>query len=244
MTKLFSHIACLTCLITTAGYAQETVTAPPEHLRKSKPAKKEESKPAITTPVDETAEVDIPTLSLTLPKLEVMSVGRGNANNLLPGFYATFAPPTPDTIEVFEGGTDQKEVINIGGGKEIVNGDSVGVIKDLNVRYKEIRTSTRSRTTKSYSTTTRTGFIPGQGFGTNRFRFGVRPGNFTLRQGAMITASVHMKKQEDNIGNILCAITGIDYANNVFYVEASNEVPKGENINWIIINYPEVFSSR
>lgn len=220
--------------------AQETLTAPSGHFKsEGKKKKVTEPTPSLPDPTDEEM-VSLREISSSLTRLEFVKVERNNPNNLTPGFYASFAPPTPDTIEVFEGGTSQTEVIKVVAGKEIIQGDSVGVMNDVRVRYSDFRTSTHSTPKgKTNSMVTRTGFIPGQGFGTNRYRFAVRPGKFTLRRGAMVTASVHMTKEANNIGNILCAITGIDYEKNVFYVETSNEIPKGESINWVIINYPD-----
>lgn len=225
--------------------AQETLTAPSGHFKgEGKKKNVTVPTPSLPDPTDEEM-VSIREISSSLSRLEFVKVERDNPNNLPPGFYASFAPPTPDTIEVFEGGTSQGEVIKVRAGKEIIQGDSVGVMKDIRVRYADYQTSTLSIPRgKTNSMVTRTGFIPGQGFGTNRYRFAVRPGKFSLRRGAMVTASVHMTKEADNIGNILCAITGIDYEKNVFYVEASNEIPKGESINWVIVNYPETFSSK
>lgn len=225
-------------------YAQ-TLTAPPEHFRGDVPKKK------VTTPTpslpDPTPQSDpaIGVISPSLLRVEYARIEPNNPNNLTPGFYATFAPPVPDTIEVFEGGTDQAEVINVNGGKEILQGDSLGVLADVKVREGDFASGVVTpKKGKTNSIVIRSGFIPGQGFGTNRFRFSVKPGKFTLRRGAMISASVHMMSETNNIGNILCAVTGIDYEKNVFYVEASNEIPKGESINWVIVNYPETFTTR
>lgn len=227
--------------------AQQTLTAPSEHFN-TKDGKKKvvtEPTPSLPDPTEEDG-VTLQEISSSLPKFEFVRVELNNANNLTPGFYASFAPPTPDTIEVFEGGTDQVEVINVSGGKEIFQGDSLGVFADLKVRKDDFVSDKVfvNRKGKTNSIVIRSGFIPGQGFGTNRFRFSVKPGKFILRRGAMITASVHMTKDANNIGNILCAVTGIDYEKNVFFVEASNEIPKGESINWVVVNYPETFSTR
>ncbi|HEY6172047.1 MAG TPA: hypothetical protein VIX80_07310 [Candidatus Kapabacteria bacterium] len=220
--------------------AQETLTAPSGHFKvEGKKKVVSEPTPSQPDPTDEEV-VSLAEISSSLVRFEFVKVERNNTGNLPPGFYASFAPPTPDTIEVFEGGTSQVEVIKVGAGKEIIQGDSVGVIKDVRVRYSDYKTSTFSTPKgKTNSMVTRTGFIPGQGFGTNRYRFAVRPGKFALRRGAMVTASVHMTKEANNIGNVLCAVTGIDYEKNVFYVEASNEIPRGESINWVIVNYPD-----
>jgi hypothetical protein len=220
--------------------AQETLTAPSGHFNsEGKKKTVTEPTPSLPDPTDEEM-VSLHEISSSLIRLEFVKVERNNPNNLTPGFYASFAPPTPDTIEVFEGGTSQVEVIKVGAGKEIIQGDSIGVIRDVQARYTDFRPNTLTTPRgKTNSMVTRTGFIPGQGFGTNRYRFAVKPGKFILRRGAMVTASVHMTKEANNIGNIICAITGIDYEKNVFYVEASNEIPKGESINWVIVNYPD-----
>lgn len=227
--------------------AQQTLTAPSEHFSARDAKKKVATAPTPSLP-EPTGEdgVTLREISSSLPKFEFVRVEANNPNNLVPGFYASFAPPSPDTVEVFEGGTDQVEVIKVNGGKEIFQGDSLGVFSDVKARKDDFASDKAVDTPKgkTNSIVIRSGFIPGQGFGTNRFRFSVKPGKFILRRGAMITASVHMTKDANNIGNILCAVTGIDYEKNVFFVEASNEIPKGESINWVVVNYPDTFSTK
>jgi hypothetical protein len=239
--RCFAMFATLSAIGGDVVFAQEKTEPPPtEHSftapsgfgKKTKLAASAEEKPA---------PAPLPGTGMAMPRFEFSKVEPGNANNIPPGFYATFSPPAPDTVDVFEGGTDAHETIKLGAGKEIIMGDSMTVEKEVESRKLEISGRAPVRKGKTNSMVTRSGFIPGQGFGTNRFRFAVRPGNFSIRHGAMISASIHMLRPEDNIGTILCAVTSVDYDRNTFTVEASNEIPSGESINWIIVNYPDPF---
>lgn len=215
--------------------AIRSFTAPSDFGRKPKSS---------SLPSAEDIKTSSPSISVTssaIPHFEITKVEAGNANNIPPGFYASFAPPEPDTVDIFEGGTDSHETIRLTAGREIIQGDSMTVEKEVGERMTAFSTKTPLRKGKTNSIVTRSGFIPAQGFGTNRFRFAVRPGNFSIRRGALISASVHTLKEEDNIGTILCAVTSVDYDRNTFTVEASNEIPLGESINWIIVNYPDPF---
>jgi hypothetical protein len=127
-------------------------------------------------------------------------------------------------------------------GKQVLQGDSVTVFQEIkkvvnsyDAQGKLIAAPKKGNTR---STTIRSGFIPSQGFGSKRFRFGVIPGNFKISRNSIVTASVHLTDNKE-VGTILCAITKIDYEKNMVLVETSNEVPRGENINWIIMNMPE-----
>jgi hypothetical protein len=173
--------------------------------------------------------------------IEIVEVKKGNPENLEPGFYASYRPTTYDTIYVYEGGTEQFEVINVHSGKEVIHGDSASVVTDVTFRMNHLNENdipvAMEKQVKTNNVIIRSGFIPAQGFGSKRYRFAVKPTNFTLSGNSMISASVHLTG-EDNIGNILCAVTSVDYQKGIFYVEASNEIPKGESINWIIVNSP------
>jgi len=141
--------------------AQETLTAPSEHFKKKEGNKKKAVEPTPSLP-DSTEEevVTMRDISASLPHLEFTRVEQGNQNHIPPGFYASFAPPTPDTVKVFEGGTSQAEVIKIGGGKEIIQGDSIGVLSDLKLRAADYRpdASTVVRKGKTNSMVIRSGF--------------------------------------------------------------------------------------
>jgi hypothetical protein len=226
-----------------AGIAQQNVseartfTAPPEHLRT---APKVQAKPAERTHdavLTNSSQSD--NFSVILPKFEFAFMEKGNTQNIPTGYYASYIPPAPDTVEIYEGGTSNFDVVNTPAGKEIISGDSLSVISVVRNRAEQVRSNAAREFPKTEATIIRSGFIPGQGFGSNRFRFAVRPGNFKIRKGAIISASVHTLHDENNIGTILCVVTAIDFQKNVFYVETSNELPKGENINWVIMNYPD-----
>ena len=227
--------------------SQQTFTAPPPgYYVKKKAISSSGSQPEPSKP--ENAQAESLSYFIRDAHFEMIRREQGNADNLPPGYYASYTPPVPDTIMVYEGGTDVFLTLQTSAGKEIINSADSGTILDeiawrqyklKNVRDPRLQ-QFELRQGKINSTVTRTGFVPGQGFGTNRFRFTIKPGNFSLRRGAMISASVHCRNPENNIGNILCAVTSIDPEHNTFTVETSNEVPMGEDINWIIINYPDM----
>lgn len=175
------------------------------------------------------------------PRIDIIEVKAGNENHIPAGFYASYKPPTYDTVYIYEGATDQFEIINIHANKEVISGDSASVAEEVNFRMNHLNEEgipvTNEKHGKTNTMIIRSGFIPAQGFGSKRFRFAVKPGEFGLNNSSMISASVHIL-DGSNIGTILCAVTSIDYKKGVFYVETSNEVPKGENINWIIVNNP------
>ena len=213
---------------------QRTFTAPPPMAAASKP--KQEIK-IIASDIENRQ----PILSEVTPRIDIIHVKEGNPEHLTPGFYASYKPPTFDTVYIYEGETEKFEVINIHAAKEVIQGDSMSVAEEVSVRMNHLNGNdipvASEKHGKTNSMIIRTGFIPAQGFGTKRYRFAVKPGEFGLSTNSMISASVHMTGGE-NIGTILCAITSIDTQKGIFYVETSNEVPKGENINWIIINSP------
>ncbi len=182
-----------------------------------------------------------PVISEAIPRIEIIHVKEGNPEHITPGFYASYKPSAFDTIYIYEGETEQFEVINIHAAKEVIQGDSTSVAEEVSFRMNHLNGNDIPIVTEKHGKTNsmviRTGFIPAQGFGTKRYRFAVKPGEFGLNNNSMISASVHTSGGE-NIGTILCSVTNIDYKKGVFFVETSNEVPKGDNINWIIINSP------
>lgn len=211
---------------------QRTFTAPPPTTAKPKQEVK-----SFAANIDSRQ----PLVSEVIPRIEIIHVKEGNPEHITPGFYASYKPPTFDTIYIYEGETEQFEVINMHAAKEVIQGDSSSVAEEVSFRMNHLNANdipvANEKHGKTNSMIIRTGFIPAQGFGSKRFRMGVIPGNFKLGQNSMISASVHMLKDHE-MGNVLCAVTKIDYDKNMFFVETSNEVPVGENINWIIINTP------
>jgi hypothetical protein len=182
-----------------------------------------------------------PSRSAAEPRIEIVRVLAGNADHIEPGFYATYQPKMYDTVFIYEGSTEQFQVIEVHSGKEVIRGDSVSVSTDVNFRMNHFNEKgipvTQEKNAKTNSIIVRSGVIPAQGFGSKRYRFAVKPAAFDLSGNSMISASVHMANNE-NIGTVLCAVTNIDYKKGIFYVETSNEIPLGENINWIIVNTP------
>ncbi|MBS1904502.1 MAG: hypothetical protein JSS75_12410 [Bacteroidetes bacterium] len=176
------------------------------------------------------------------PKVTIYELDRGNNANMAPGFYAEFKPRENDTLFLFDSASEHYDEVQIHAGKEIIQGDSATVVHDASQRMREYDDQGNlihpvKKRGKTNSTVIRSGFIPAQGFGSKRYRFAVVPGNFQITPNSMISASVHMMHSA-NIGTVLCSITKIDYEKNMFFVEASNEIPSGENINWIIVNVP------
>jgi hypothetical protein len=177
-----------------------------------------------------------------IPHFHVFEAKKGNTENLMPGFYAEFKPHENDTLFLYDSSSEHYDRVQIHPGKEIISGDSNTVLKDVTNKIDNYDTNGHLKYPvkhgKTNSMVIRSGFIPAQGFGSKRYRFAVRPGNFKISKLATISASVHMMKNMD-MGTVLCGVSKIDYENNTFYVEASNEIPFGENINWIIVNMPE-----
>jgi hypothetical protein len=209
--------------------AFRTVTGPSDFFKKS-----EARRPDTTSSV-------MASVPGVMPRIDYFNLKPGNKEGMPPGFYATFEPPLPDTVKVYEGGTSEYVTINTKSGKEVIFGDSVSVLFEVDKRsttYKG-KSDKPVKKGKTNSMITRSGFIPSQGFGTNRFRFAVTPSHFIISPGALITASVHILGEQKTMGTILCSVTQIDFANNTFYIETSNEVPEGEHINWVIMNFPE-----
>ncbi len=210
--------------------SQRTYTAPP-------PKAKQET--VRTIAINEAPRPLPQQISDIEPRIEILKVSAGNPDHLSAGFYASFEPKTYDTVFIYEGETDKYEVIGIHANKEVIQGDSGSVAEEVTFRMNHFNENdipvANEQHTKTNSMIIRTGFIPSQGFGSKRYRFAIKPGKFILSGNSMISASVHMTHGE-NIGTILCAVTNIDFKKGIFYVETSNEVPKGEDINWIIIN--------
>lgn len=177
-----------------------------------------------------------------IPHFHMFELKKGNSANMAPGFYAEFKPHENDTLFLFDSSSDHFDKVQIHPGKEIIQGDSNAVIHDITKTVENYdpqgHLQVPIKQGKTNSTIIRSGFIPAQGFGSKRYRFAVKPGNFQITKNASVSASVHIMKNTD-LGTVLCSVSKIDYENNTFYVEASNEIPFGENINWIIINVPE-----
>jgi hypothetical protein len=177
-----------------------------------------------------------------VPHFHVFHENQGNTENLAAGFYAEFKPHENDTLFLYDSSSEHYDRVQIHPGKEILSGDSSTVLTEVTKKIEDYDENGHLKLPvkhgKTNSTVIRSGFIPAQGFGSKRYRFAVKPGNFKISKFANISASVHMMKNTD-MGTVLCGISKIDFENNTFYVEASNEIPFGENINWIIVNTPE-----
>jgi hypothetical protein len=236
--KIHSFVCLIVLFIAQSAWAQpvaekkdtafKTVTGPSDFFKKSQP-----KKPDTTTSV-------MGSVSVAMPKIEYFNLKPGNKEGMPPGLYATFIPPVPDTVKVYEGGTPDYVTIETKSNKEVIHGDSVSILFEVDRRKASYEGKPKPvKKGKTNSMITRSGFIPSQGFGTNRYRFAVTPSHFVISPGALITASVHILGSEKTMGTILCSVTQIDFANNTFYIETSNEVPEGEHINWVIINFPE-----
>jgi hypothetical protein len=186
-------------------------------------------------------EADMQALSEVDTHIDIIKVGPNNPEHVPAGFYASYKPVSYDTIMVYEGSSEEYVVTAIHSGKEVIQGDSGSVAQEVNYRMSRFDDKGNLVTTEHHTKTNamivRSGFIPSQGFGSNRYRFAIKPAQFTLGANSMISASVHLMHSE-NIGTILCAVTNIDYKKGTFTVETSNEVPKDETINWIIVNTP------
>ena len=241
MSRIFTlFVYCLiTQFLAVAAFAQpvenkkdtvfKTVTGPSDFFNKKAEPRKSDPIPALT-----------PELPVVMPKIDYFNLKPGNKEGMPPGLYATFEPPMPDTVKVYEGGTTEYVTINTKSAKEVIFGDSVSILFEVQRRESMYKGKEKPvKKGKTNSMITRSGFIPSQGFGTNRYRFAVTPSHFMISPGAMITASVHILGNQKNMGTILCSVTQIDFEKNTFYVETSNEIPEGEHINWVIINFPE-----
>lgn len=232
---MLSRSILTVCLCLIAGarfYAQpdtsyRTVTGPADFFKRSEPRK-----PDTTT--------TMPSLSVAMPRIDYYRLQPGNKEGMPAGLYAQFLPPLPDTVKVYEGGSEEYFTIGTQANKEVIYGDSIAIFFEVE-RRKAIYAGKPAPQKKGKTTgmITRSGFIPSQGFGTNRYRFAVTPSKFRISPGAIIQASVHILGAEKNMGTILCSVTSVDFEHSTFYVETSNEVPAGEHINWVIMNFPE-----
>ena len=78
--------------------AQETLTAPSGHFNTEVKKKTvTEPTPSLPDPTDEDV-ISLREISSSFPRFEFVKVERNDPSNLSPGFYASFVPPTPDTI--------------------------------------------------------------------------------------------------------------------------------------------------
>ncbi|MDP4219727.1 MAG: hypothetical protein Q8916_10605 [Bacteroidota bacterium] len=208
---------------------QRTFTAPPPQT----PGKESAPKTETHSESDELSSDGI------APHIDIVKVTAGNPEHLTPGFYASYKPKAYDTVYIYEGETEQFEIVKLRALKEVIQGDSTSVAEEVSFRMGHFDESGQSvsseKHVKTNSIIVRSGFIPAQGFGSKRYRFAVKPGDFKLTKNSMISASVQLLHHAE-LGTILCSISHIDYDKGIFYVETSNEVPKGENINWIIVN--------
>src|SRR5438105_5444304 len=67
--------------------------------------------------------------------VEIIKVQQGNPEHMEPGFYAAIKPASFDTVFIYEGGTEQFEVIEVHPGKEIIHSpDSAQVAEDVSFR--------------------------------------------------------------------------------------------------------------
>ncbi|MEP7234629.1 MAG: hypothetical protein ABI778_04965 [Ignavibacteriota bacterium] len=219
--------------------AQEvrTYTAPPSAFQTQKPKRTSEELTIPSAPRNESR----PFASVE-PRVEIFKMQAGNQDHIPAGFYATISPKSYDTVFIYEGATDEFKVIGVQPGKEVIQApDSLAVANEVTVRMTRFNGEDipviQEKKITSQAMVIRSGFIPAQGFGSKRYRFAVKPGAFMLTGSSMITASVHLLGK-DNIGTILCTITNIDQKRGIFYLETANEVPKGESINWIVVNTP------
>ena len=213
-----------------------TFTAPSPAFKKEKPKKIEEPKQLAIN--EEVAE----RISAIEPRVEIVKMLSGNEDHIPAGYYATYSPKTYDTVFIYEGATDEFKVIGVEPGKEVIQApDSVSVAQEVTFRMTRFNGDdipvVQEKKVTAKAMIIRSGFIPAQGFGTMRYRFAVKPGAFMLTGSSMITASVHLLGK-NNIGTILCTVTNIDQTKGIFYLETANEVPKGETINWIVVNTP------
>jgi hypothetical protein len=173
----------------------------------------------------------------SMPIVRYYSIAEGEDEDFPPGLYATFLPTAPDTVTVLDEGSTSHRSYNVEPGREMIHGDSASVFSEVGFRQDSYAgMGTLPAKTKSF--VTRSGFIPIERLGKDRFTFAVKPSHFRIAPGAMISASVHVEEDE-HIASVLCAVSAIDYEQNTFTIETSRTVPVGETINWVIINYPE-----
>jgi hypothetical protein len=172
-----------------------------------------------------------------MPTVNYYTIAEGEDEDFPPGLYATFLPTAPDTVKVFEEESKSYHTYTINAGREMIHGDSASVFSEVGLR-KDAYAGMGQMPTKRSSFVTRSGYIPIDQFGQDRFTFAVKPSHFRIAPGATISASVQIEGDED-LSSFLCTVSAIDYEQNTFTVEISRKVPIGETINWIIVNFPE-----
>jgi hypothetical protein len=173
-----------------------------------------------------------------MPLVNYYTIAEGEDEDFPPGLYATFLPNAPDTVTVFEAGNaSSARSFNFDAGREMIHGDSASVFTEI-AKRKDVYAGLDVLPVKSRSFVTRSGYIPIEEIGKDRFTFAVKPSHFRIAPGAVISASVHLEGDED-LRSVLCMVSAIDYEHNTFTIETSRTVPVGETINWVIVNYPE-----
>lgn len=172
-----------------------------------------------------------------MPMVNYYSIAEGEDEDFPPGLYATFLPNAPDTVTVFEAGSASSRSFHIDAGREMIHGDSTSVFTEI-AKRRDVYAGLDALPVKTRSFVTRSGYIPIEEVGKDRFTFAVKPSHFHIAPGAMISASVHLEGDED-LRSVLCMVSAIDYEHNTFTIETSRTVPVGETINWVIVNYPE-----
>lgn len=176
--------------------------------------------------------------AVAMPKVQYYVIADGEDEDFPPGLYATFQPTAPDTVTVFTGSGASARSYNIDAGMEMIHGDSSSVFSEVELRRDAYARMGSSIPTKTGSFVTRSGYIPIERLGGDRFKFAVKPSHFRIAPGAMISASVQLEGDED-LTSVLCTVSAIDYEHNAFTIETSRTVPIGETINWVIVNFPE-----
>ena len=173
-----------------------------------------------------------------MPLVNYYTIAEGEDEDFPPGLYATFLPSAPDTVTVFESGSSSlSRSFQIDAGREMIHGDSASVFSEV-AKRQDAYAGLEGLPVKTRSFVTRSGYIPIETMGKDRFTFAVKPSHFRIAPGAMISASVHLEGDED-LRSVLCMVSAIDYEQNTFTIETSRTVPVGETINWVIVNYPE-----
>jgi hypothetical protein len=184
-----------------------------------------------------TASTRADVVRAVMPTVRYYTIAEGEDENFPPGFYATFLPSVPDTVRVYDDGTASYRTVRTQAGKEIIHGDSAAVFAAVALRQ-DLYAGAGQLPATTTSFVSRSGFVPISQFGSNRTRFAIKPSHFRIAPNAQISASVHLEGDE-NMSLPLCMVSAIDYEQNTFTVEISKEVPVGETINWVIINFPQ-----
>lgn len=177
------------------------------------------------------------TARTVMPKVTYYEIAEGEDENFPPGLYAAFQPIMPDTVEAFDELTDSYVTIKTQPGREIIHGDSSAVFGEVR-RRESIYMGLGTLPAQATSFVSRSGYVPISEFGANRTRFAIKPSHFRIQPNALVSVSVHLEGDEE-MSLPLCTVSNIDYEHNTFTVEISKQVPVGETINWVIINFPE-----